>query len=781
MRPGRNDPCPCGSGKKFEHCCGLALAAAPAATLAAAPGATLADPRAIGALVGMVSQGLLQQAEARTRALLQAEPAAGMLWKILSVALLRQGKDALPALRRAAELLPQDAEAYANLGSELHARGEWQAALSSLRHALTLQPRNPEALIDAADAERALGRAREAVTLYQRALQVDPRRCEAHNNLGNAFLELNQPDEAVRCYRRALELTPDNAQVQCNLGNALRQLGQIEEAMTWTRRAIARAPDLSMAHHNLGLLLAASGQRAEAVASYREALRLNPRYPEALNNLGNVLREQGERREALSVYQQAVQLDPSRADSHCNLGYALLDSRRPAEAVASFGSALALQANSVPAHLGLAAALRVQGLSAEAEASCQAALAAEPRSPGALSLLGELRADRGRFAEAQELFEHAIAVDPEFAPAYGSIAAHRRMSRDDAAWLEGAQRVLAKPLALSEEIHLRYALGKYFDDVAEYDKAFSSYQAANELTRRYGASYDRERLTKLVDRIVSVCTTAFVREKRPGACASELPVFIIGMPRSGTSLTEQILASHPVVFGGGEVRFWDRAFATLEPNGPAGDHAAQALPVMARDYLGRVSAQAPTALRITDKMPANFLYAGLIHAAFPRARIIHVQRHPLDTCLSVYFQNFFNVSPYANDLGSLAHYYGEYLRVSAHWRSMLPAATLLEVPYEGLVEDAGGWTRRMLDFIGLPWDPKCLDFYQTDRVVITASKWQVRQKISAASVGRWRNYEKHVGPLRHLVDLAAQPHRQTSGGASAPDRLKAAIGELAGG
>jgi hypothetical protein len=150
-------------------------------------------------------------------------------------------------------------------------------------------------------------------------------------------------------------------------------------------------------------------------------------------------------------------------------------------------------------------------------------------------------------------------------------------------------------------------------------------------------------------------------------------------------------------------------------------------------------------------MPANFLYAGLIYAVFPRARIIHMQRHPLDTCLSVYFQNFFNVSPYANDVANLAHYYGEYRRIMEHWRSVLPEHALLDVPYEGLVQDTESWSRRMLEFIGLPWDPKCLDFHQTDRAVITASRWQVRQKINAGSVGRWRNYEKHVGPLRHLL------------------------------
>jgi len=398
----------------------------------------------------------------------------------------------------------------------------------------------------------------------------------------------------------------------------------------------------------------------------------------------------------------------------------------------------------------MAAAQRVQALAAEAEASSRAALALAPQSPEALVLLGELHADRGQFVEAQDLFKRALAADPTSAAAYCSIAAHRRMTRDDAVWLQSVQTLLAKPLPLDQEIQLRYALGKYFDDVGEYDQAFGSHQQANELTKRYGGTYDGARLTALVERIIGHCDAAFVRSARREACDSERPVFIIGMPRSGTSLAEQILASHSAVFGAGEVRFWDRAFGTLD-EAPGCERDPQRLASLAQEYLHRLSGRAGAALRITDKLPANFLYAGLIHAAFPRARIIHMARHPLDTCLSVYFQNFFNVSPYTNDLGNLAHYYGEYLRIMAHWRSVLPAHVLLEVPYEALVQDAEGWTRRMLDFIGLPWDPRCLEFHETDRVVITASKWQVRQKINAASVGRWRNYEKYVAPLRHLT------------------------------
>jgi hypothetical protein len=311
--------------------------------------------------------------------------------------------------------------------------------------------------------------------------------------------------------------------------------------------------------------------------------------------------------------------------------------------------------------------------------------------------------------------------------------------------------LLAKRLPLGNQISLHYALGKYFDDVRQYDAAFSQYRQANELTKRYGVEYNRAKLTRRIDKIISSFDATFVRACHEGVSASEVPVFIVGMPRSGTSLTEQILASHPAVFGAGEVTFWNAAYNTYRDAELDGKAGANLLPGMAAAYLDQLALLSDGAPRVVDKMPANFMYAGLIHAAFPRARIIHMRRHPLDTCLSIYFQNFFNIGAYANDLNDLAHYYSEYVRVTHHWQAVLPAATLLEVPYEALIADQESWTRRILDFAGLPWDPKCLDFHHTDRSVITASRWQVRQKINAASAGRWRNYEKYVSPLQHLI------------------------------
>ncbi len=749
MTPGRNEPCPCGSGRRFKHCCG-----APHAAPSGAPAPGHAD---ITPITALIEQGRFTEAESAAADLLRTEPEAGLAWKALSVAQMRQDKDARVALARAAELLPQDAEAHANLGGWLRQRREWQAALESLGRSLALEHRNPDALTDAGDAQRALGRPRDALTLYQTALQLDPRRARAINNLGSALLDLGEAREAVRWYEQALTLLPDDPQIQCNLANALRVAGEPAQSLNLTRRLLLRAPQLPMVHNNLGLLLLAQGDLPAALGSFREAARLEPANIPALLNLGGALKESGQLAEALAHYQRAVELDPRHADAQEDLGYLLLESRRIAPAEAAFRRALALRADSARACLGLAATLRVQGRAADAESSCERAVALEPQNPDALALLGELHADRGRFPEARARFERAIAVRPDFAAGYAGIANLQRMRSEDAAWLSGATALLSRPLPAAQQIQLHFALGKYFNDVGRYDEAFAHYRQANELTLRGSAGYDRARLEGLIGRVMRFCTPALMRMPPPedSPLASAQPLFIIGMPRSGTSLAEQILASHPDVFGAGEVRFWDRAFLVLEREAAAGAQLAQALPKVAHDYLAELPPGAAAARRVTDKMPANFLYAGVIHAALPHARFIHMQRHPLDTCLSVYFQHFFNVSPYANDLSGLAHYYTQYRRLSRYWRETLPPGTLLEVPYEGLVADAELWTRRMLEFAGLPWDPRCLEFHATERVVITASRWQVRQKLHQGSTGRWRHYEKHLGPLLPLLDLPA--------------------------
>ena len=327
------------------------------------------------------------------------------------------------------------------------------------------------------------------------------------------------------------------------------------------------------------------------------------------------------------------------------------------------------------------------------------------------------------------------------------------MTHEDAAWIAQAQRIAQRRLPPRKEVLLRYAIGKYFDDVKDFEQAFSHYRRANELTKLYRASHDRPQLTRAIDLIIQAFDREWLsRSINRTRIDAARPVFIVGMLRSGTTLAEQILASHRDVFGAGELMFWTGASATYRSSAPEQAARASLLSALAHDYLRLLAALSPEALRVVDKMPGNFLHLGLIHAALPDARVIHMRRNPLDTCLSIYFQHFEAFHSYATDLEDLAHYAAEYLRLMRHWRSVLPAATMLEVPYEALVGDPESWSRKMVEFIGLPWDPRCIDFHRTERTVITASKWQVRQKISSSSVERWRNYAQFVGPLLRLAD-----------------------------
>jgi tetratricopeptide (TPR) repeat protein len=567
---------------------------------------------------------------------------------------------------------------------------------------------------------------KDALEAVDRAAHLLPHDAGAQINLGNALSRQGRLDEAVRMYRRALVLQPRSAEGHQNLGHVLLDLGQSESAAACCRSAIELKPDYAEAHETLGSALLDLGRIADAAASYRRALRIAPQFAETHNNLGCALQSLGELDDALACFRRAIELAPNFADAHCNLGIALRLMRR----------------------------------TDDAEAACRRALEIDPRSTAAWMVLAEALADKGQFSDAENLFKRIISIDPQSPLAWAGIARSRKMTCVDAEWLAQAQRIADGPLAYRQEIPLRYAIGKYFDDVEDFERAYENFQRANELTNRHGEKYDRRRLSRIVDEIIQCYDAEWFRRTRVGSDPSSRPVFVVGMLRSGTTLAEQILASHPAVFGAGELTFWSTASA-MEPTSPAGSAAGGAggsVPDrdtsrrLAHDYLRLLGNLSGDALRVIDKMPTNFAFLGMIHAAFPNARIIHMQRHPLDNCLSIYCQQFESAVSYANDLGDLAHYYGEYRRVMNHWETVLPQETILNVPYEALVSDQEAWSRAMLDFIGLPWDSRCLEFHRTQRSVITASKWQVRQKMTGSSVGRWRNYEKFLGPLRGLTE-----------------------------
>ena len=594
---------------------------------------------------------------------------------------------------------------------------------------------------------------KDALDVSNMAAKLLPDDAGAQNNYGNALGRAGHLDAAVTSYRRALALDPHFAEACNNLANMLLDLGRLDEAEASWRRAIEIIPTDAAAHEGLGNVLLRCGKAEAAAASYRRALATLPNSAEVHNNLGTALADLGLADEALASYRNALELQPDFAEAHNNLGSLLRGVGLVEEAIACFGRAIALKPEFAEAHINLGIALRLLGRTSAAEESCRRALALNPDSAATYAVLAEASADRGEFPEAEGLFKHALSIDPELPEAWAGIGRVRRLSRSDTAWLAEVQRVAKGPLAPRKEAQLRTVLGKYFDDVGDFPQAFSNYRRANELRKQCRPPYDRGELTRAVDWIIQSYDHNWIKRAQANSMSSDRPVFIVGMLRSGTTLAEQIIASHPAAFGAGELPFWTAASAAYQSSLTGTEEDTVALRKMAQHYLQLQQELAPGALRIVDKMPTNYLALGLIHAALPNARIIHMKRNAIDTCLSIYFQHFEMGLAYANDLGDLAHHYGEYSRLMRHWRTSLSKDAILEVPYESLVEDQELWSRKMLAFVGLSWDPRCLEFHSTHRAVITASKWQARQPISQSSVGRWRNYEQFLGPLAELMNL----------------------------
>ncbi len=514
---------------------------------------------------------------------------------------------------------------------------------------------------------------------------------------------------------------------------------------------LARGNELLQGHDN-----------AEALECYQELLQLDSRNAAAHNGMGAALAQLGRFAEAEEEFRRAIGIRSGYAEAYFNLAGVLQVTGRYYETETPLRRALKLRPSYVAARVRLGMCLVLLGRLDEGRDCYEKALKVAPRNSDALMGLGQIQALEGRFAEAEAAYRAALEADPAAAYAWAALAGLRKMSTADAPWVKRAEELAGSGLSLTGESTLRFAIGKYYDDVGEFAKAFRNFQRANELSKTRAQPYDRKGHVAFVNDLIRVYSAETLAQTHSGASDSERPVFVVGMPRSGTSLVEQIIASHPAARGAGELNFWS---ATAHKHEDALRHGLLAEPLrkkLAQQYLRELTAACGEAERVVDKAPVNADYLGLIHSVFPRARILWLRRDPIDTCLSCYFQQFPPTINYAMDLTDLAHYYKEHQRLMTHWRRVLPAQTLLEVPYAELTAEQEKWSRTIVEFIGLPWDERCLQFHATVRPVSTASVWQVRQKMYRSSVGRWHNYRKFIGPLLELSDTQTSSSVRTA-------------------
>jgi tetratricopeptide (TPR) repeat protein len=491
---------------------------------------------------------------------------------------------------------------------------------------------------------------------------------------------------------------------------------------------------------------------AEAVNYLEDLVALKPRDASALNNLGAALSKVGRYPEAKVHFRKAIAREPGHRDAHGNLGAIYLACGQFFEAEHSLRRAIEASPADVERRCDLGRTLVNLGRLREAQAQFERVLKVASLHSEALVGMGLIARMEGHFDKAGALFERALEANPNSPAACAAQAGIGRMTASQVSWLERAEKIAAGGIAPAEEATVRFAIGKYYDDVRNFERAFNNFERANELLKTLADKYLPDVATRFADDLIRVYTRESLVSAAGGTANSMKPVFVVGMMRSGTSLVEQIIASHPAAAGAGELSFWNdavRKHDALIRREPLGEGLRKEL---AEGYLSALARHSVDALRVVDKAPINSDYLGVIHSVFPNARIIYMRRDPIDTCLSCYFQPFSAALNFTMDLSDLAHYYREHQRLMAHWRAVLPAGAILDVPYAELVADQEGWTRKILDFIGLDWDQRCLDFHSTTRPVVTASYWQVRQRIYNDSVQRWRHYRKFIGPLLDLKE-----------------------------
>jgi len=668
----------------------------------------------------------------------------------------RQGRldEAATLMRQALARDPNSAERLNDLGTVMQAANRHDEALACHRQAIVLRPDFARAHYNLAAALQALGRLDEALPPYRTAIDLDPGFAEAHHNLGVALAALGRHEDAAACFARALAIRPDAAATHHHLGRALATRGRFDEAVACFERAIAIRPDLAEALSDLGDLLHTLGRLEAAVACFEKALAARPDDVGALNGLGCALADLKREGEALHCFARVLALRPDDAEAHNNLGNALAALDRRPEAIVCYRRALAINPGYGAAHSNLGNALMALRREAEAVACYERALASGCDVKVYGSVAAALRM-LGRLDEGRRAIEIAVELAPRRAEFYTLLAESKRFTDGDPhlALMEAAAQDIGS-LSEKDQTSLNFALAKAYADLGQHERSFKHLLAANALSRR-STNYDETAKLGWFEQIASAFTPALMERLRGLGAASPVPVFIVGMPRSGSTLVEQILASHPAIFGAGELDDFRIVVAHLMPDYPelaAGLDGAQLLE-LGTAYLERVRALAPDAARITDKLPINFAYVGLIHLALPGARIIHVRRDPIDTCLSCFSKQFIGDHPYNNDLGELGRYYGAYQAVMAHWRAVLPAGVMLEVNYEDVVDDLEKQARRLVAHCGLSWDPACLVFHTTQRAVRTASAAQVRQPIYRNSVARWRPYAHLLTPLLDALGI----------------------------
>jgi tetratricopeptide (TPR) repeat protein len=610
------------------------------------------------------------------------------------------------------------------------------------------------------------GQLEDAERLFKKTLRLQPRHVPALNLIGVVLTQLKRYGEAEQYIKRAIQENANSDATFYNYGVILKALKRNEEALEQFNKAIAINGSVADTLNARGEVLLNLGEAEKALQDFDKALAINPRFLDALINKARALPEE-EAKTALGIVEQALKLQPNRALAWLARANILHGLNRFDEALDSFARSLALQPDLVEAWLGRGDTFGDMRKLDEARESYEKALSIDDKNSAAQLALGSHFLEVGRIDDARQLFRKSIEHEPG-GGAYWNLCSTKKFKAGDPDIAAMEALATQQGLLKRNRMFLDFALGKAYADIGEHRRSFEHLLAANAIERET-VKYSEAEPAALYQNVQRVFTPALLAAKSGFGDPSRRPIFIVGMPRSGSTLLEQILSSHPAVEGVGEVtaypeaannvigRALDSRITDARYPDIVADLDGKTLMSIGQDYLGRIAALATTdAERLTDKLLSKYLYIGLIHLTLPNAVILHTVRNPLDTCISCFSIRFKDRKlRFTYDLGELGRTYRRYQAVMRHWHSVLPGK-VLDVQYEDVVADTEGQARRIIAHCGLPWDDRCLAFHKNDRAVRTASVSQVRQPIYKSSVSRWKPYEEFLGPLLKELEIDPQ-------------------------
>jgi len=663
--------------------------------------------------------------------------------------------------RQIVKARPDLPDAHNVLAVVLHRRGQLDEAIASVRRAIKLNNTSPSYFANLGELERVKGHLDVAAAALTRAVKLNPGSAQALNNLGIVYYDRREFAKAEQSYRRSIAIDENYAEAHNNLGNALRAQNKQEEAVREYERAIDIRESYPEAYNNLGTVFREMHKLEQAEASFRRALAFRPKYLDGLNNLANILVAQKKYEDGVRVLGDTLKLYPNDLQTLINTARAHMARGAYPMANRAIQTALKEHPENVEV-LTLAGQIAHDLDQYEDSIGCfEKALRARPNNIEALNYYGVALKSVGRLDDARKTFIKALEVQPRAIGTYSNLVDLEKFTPENPLF-QTMERIVerVKNPESAPYMALHFALGKAYDDMGEYEKAFHHYSVGARLKRKT-LTYNEAEVAQFFDDTKRIFTKEFITRKDFVGNPTRVPIFIVGMPRSGSTLTEQIISAHPKIFGAGEIKNLSYSIAALRlkfPSLPKFPLLAEVmrpshLTTISNNYLTAVNKISNKAERVTDKLLTNFFFAGLIHMTFPNAKIVHTKRNPVDSCLSTWTKLFKDDMPHSYDLGELGRYHRRYQDLMEHWREVLPAHAFLEVQYEDVVADPETNARRVIDFLELEWDPRCLKFHESDRPVKTASVSQVRKPIYKTSVERGRRYGDKLNPLLAALGL----------------------------